>query len=125
MIHKGSGMEVRMGNINIFDLLIGASGVYLIYTALTMKKTGEIKDGVLVSKEMDAGRIKDKDGFINYMFSRVLLAGALIVLSAAGNMAKTGLNGPNWLSTAGDMGFVAALILYMVAYAKAKKMFID
>ena len=95
MIHKGSGMEVRMGNINIFDLLIGASGVYLIYTALTMKKTGEIKAGVLVSKEMDAGRIKDKDGFINYMFSRVLLAGALIVLSAAGNMAKTGLNGPN------------------------------
>ena len=55
----------------------------------------------------------------------MLLAGALIGLSAAGNMAKTGLNGPNWLSTAGDMGFVAALILYMVAYAKAKKMFID
>ena len=68
-----------MGNINIFDLLIGASGVYLIYTALTMKKTGEIKAGVLVSKEMDAGRIKDKDGFINYMYVKTMILGVLSI----------------------------------------------
>lgn len=29
-----------MGNVNIFDLLIGASGVYLIYIAVVMKKPG-------------------------------------------------------------------------------------
>lgn len=114
-----------MGNINIFDLLIGASGVYLIYTALAMKRTGEIKAGVLVSKEMDVNRMKDKEGFINYMFGRVLLAGVLIVLSAAASLARTGQNGPTWLSVAGNAGVVAALILYMVSYAKAKKMFID
>lgn len=114
-----------MGNINIFDLLIGAGGVYLIYTALAMKRTGEIKAGVLVSKEMDVNRMKDKEGFINYMFGRVLLAGVIIVLSAAASLARTGQNGPTWLSVAGNAGFVAALILYMVSYAKAKKMFID
>lgn len=114
-----------MGNMNIFDLLIGASGVYLIYTAVEMKRTGEIKTGVLVSKEMDVNKMKDKEGFIRYMFGRVLLAGVLIVLSAAGNLARTSLNGPAWLSMAGNIGFFVALVLYMLAYAKAKKMFID
>ena len=114
-----------MGNVNIFDLLIGASGVYLIYIAVVMKKTGEIKTGVIVSKEMDVNKMKDKKGFIDYMFGRVLLAGALIVLSAAGNLAVTELNGPLWLSMAGNARFVAALIIYMVAYRKARKLFID
>ncbi len=108
-----------MGNVNIFDLLIGASGVYLIYIAVVMKKTGEIKTGVIVSKEMDVNKMKDKKGFIDYMFGRVLLAGALIVLSAAGNLAVTGLN------IAADAVFIAALIIYMVAYRKARKLFID
>ena len=53
------------------------------------------------------------------MFGRVLLAGALIVLSAAGNLAVTGLN------IAADAVFIAALIIYMVAYRKARKLFID
>ena len=114
-----------MGNVNIFYLFILASGVYLIYTAVMMKRTGEIKAGVIVSKEMDVDKMKDKKGFINYMFGKVLLAGVLIVLSAAVNLAGAGQNGPLWLSMAGNIGFVAALILYMAAYMKARKLFID
>lgn len=112
-------------NTNIFDLLIGAGGIYLIYTAVVMKKTGEIKTGVLVSKETDIHKMRDKEGFINYMFGKVLLIGVLTVLAAIGNVLRTSYGGPIWISLAANGCYVAVLIFYTAAFSKAKKMFID
>ena len=60
---------------NLFDYLIILSGLYLVYTGINMKQTGEIKTGVIVSKDVDVNRIKDKEGFIKYMYARVLIIG--------------------------------------------------
>ena len=38
---------------NLFDYLIILSGLYLVYTGINMKQTGEIKTGVIVSKDVD------------------------------------------------------------------------
>lgn len=114
-----------MGNINIFDLLIAASGIYLIYTAIMMKRTGEIKSGVIVSKEVDVNQIKDKEGFIRYMYGKVMVIGILAVAVGAGSIINTNLNGPAYLSLVGIGGYLAVLIFYAVASAKARKKFID
>lgn len=114
-----------MGNINIFDLLIAASGIYLIYTAVMMKRTGEIKSGVLVSKEVDVNQIRDKKGFIEYMYGKVLVIGILAVALGAGSIVNTNLNGPAYLSLIGIGAYLAVLVFYAVASSKAKKKFID
>lgn len=110
---------------NIFDLLIGASGIYLIYTAVMMKKTGEIKTGVIVSREADIHKMRDKEGFINYMFGKVLLIGALTVLAAIGNVLRTYYGGPVWIAIIANGCYLAVLFFYAAASSKAKKMFID
>ena len=52
-------MGLNMGNINIFDLLIAGSGIYLMYTAIMMKRKGELKTGVIISKDVDVNKIRE------------------------------------------------------------------
>lgn len=46
----------------IFDLIIAGLGIYLIYSSLKMKNTGELST-IVVSQE-DMARCKDKQGFV-------------------------------------------------------------
>lgn len=114
-----------MDNLNIFDLLITGSGLYLIYAAAIMKWKGEIKKGVLIAKDVEPERIRDKEGFINYMFPKSLFVGALT--AAMGILSMTGAyaEGPAWVSAAVIAGYLAALILFGALTMKAREKFID
>ncbi len=114
-----------MGNINIFDLLITASGIYLVYTAIAMKRNGELKTGVIISKDIDVNKIRDKEGFIRYMFGKALILGILAVAVGLLGIFNTRWNGPEYLSLIGVGGYLAVLVFFGVASSKAKKMFID
>lgn len=114
-----------MGGFGIFDMLIAASGVYLAYAAVMMKKSGEIKSGVIVNKDIDVNKIKDKEGFINYMYGKVLLIGLLAAAVGVGNMLNAKLNGPVYFTLIGIVLYLAVLVLYAIAFSKARKKFID
>lgn len=110
---------------NLFDYLIILSGLYLVYTGINMKQNGEIKTGVIVSKDVDVNRIKDKEGFIKYMYARVLIIGGLAVAVGAVGVLSTWLNWPGYLSLVATGGYLVVIICFAVASAKARKNFID
>ncbi len=66
----------------MIDILFFGSGVYLIYTAVMAKKNGNIVSNVMLAKSVSENRIKDKLGFIDYMYKRILLAGVMIVIAS-------------------------------------------
>lgn len=110
---------------NLFDYLIILSGLYLVYTAVNMKQSGEVKTGVIVSKDVDVNRIRDKEGFINYMYGRVLVIGVLAIAVGGLGVMSTRLNWPGYLSLLATGGYLIVIICFAVASAKARKKFID
>lgn len=114
-----------MGTINIFDALIIVSGLYMIYTAFNMKHSGKITSGVLISKDVDVDKIRDKDGFIKYMFNKVLVMGILTCLIGLGGMLLTKINAPSYVMLIGMGCFIIVLILFTIATYKAKKKFVE
>ncbi len=115
----------RMNNINIFDLLITGSGLYLIYVAVIMKTKGEIAKGVIVSRDVDIERMRDKEGFIRYMYGKSLFMGILTAAVGAINMANFYVQGPAWVSIAAVAGYIMVLAAFAVFTLKARKKFID
>lgn len=113
-----------MDNTSIFDLVIAGSGIYLVYVALLMKRTGEIKQGVIISKDINVNRIRDKEGFIHYMFPKVMLIGILAAVVGAGSMMNTALGGPDILEIIGIVIYLVVLALFAVASGKARKKYI-
>ncbi len=63
-----------MANFNflmIFDIILLCFGSYMLFAGLRMKKTGKIS--TLLMNESDANRISDKQGFINYIYVRMMV----------------------------------------------------
>lgn len=110
---------------SIFDLLIAGSGLYLIYTAIMMKKHGQIKAGVIVSKDVNVDKIRDKEGFIRYMYGKVLLIGVLATLVGIVSLVNTKLNGPDYVTVIGAVGYLVVLGIFAATSMKARKKFID
>ena len=69
MIRKDSSMDFMM------DVLIVGFGVYLIYCAVKMKRTGELTKGVIIRKDADLTKAPDVPGFIRYMYAKVIAIG--------------------------------------------------
>lgn len=64
-----------MSYIVIFDVIVAVLGIYLIYIALQMKKTGEINTVMASSGEIR--RCADKAGFIGRIYKPTLLFGGI------------------------------------------------
>ncbi len=65
------------------DIILAVSGIYLIYTAVQMKRTGEINNSVMVGKGYDLKKAKDLKGYIEYMYLKTIIMGVLIIVSSA------------------------------------------
>ncbi len=64
-----------MDYIVIFDVIIVILGVYLIYAALQMKRTGEIS--TVIINRMEIGNCRDKRGFIDRIYKQTLIFGGV------------------------------------------------
>lgn len=67
-----------MDFIVIFDVIIGGLGIYLVYSAFQMKRSGEIST-IIMNRE-DIIKCKDKRGFIDYIYGRTLIFGLLSLI---------------------------------------------
>lgn len=114
-----------MGSVNIFDILIILCGLYMIYTAVIMKIKGRITPGIVVSKDVDTKKIRDKEGFIGYMFGKVLLMGVLTSAIGGFGIVVTRLNLPAYITLISLGCFMVLLIIFAVASNRAKKQYIE
>lgn len=67
-----------MNFILIFDVIIAGLGVYLIYSAWQMKRTGEISTVIINSIEI--ARCKDKKSFIDNIYKQTVIFGMISLI---------------------------------------------
>ena len=107
----------------MIDILFFGSGVYLIYTAVMAKKNGNIVSNVMLAKSVSENRIKDKLGFIDYMYKRILLAGVMIVIASIIHLVNDYYLYSSTLTWIGIIVILAAIGIYTAAYLRGQKMY--
>lgn len=112
------------GAFGFMDMLIVFSGAYLIYISVQMKRTGEINSAI-VGKKIDIKKAKDPGGFIEYMYLRSIIMGAVVMVSGGLNY----LNDNYWnIPFFGPIVcgvFFVVIVKYAVILVKAQKKFLD
>ena len=109
----------------MIDILFFGSGVYLIYTAVMAKKNGNIVSNVMLAKSVSENRIKDKLGFIDYMYKRILLAGVMIVIASIIHSVNDYYLYSSTLTWIGIIVILAAIGIYTAAYLRGQKMYMQ
>lgn len=73
-----------MDNIwSLMDAIFVGAGLYMFYTLYLMKKTGEIKTSMLLSKEVDVRKCKDLEGYKKFMEPKMIIFGAACLVYGA------------------------------------------
>ena len=62
----------------VFNVVVALFGAYMIWSALQMKKSGKINSMVLAQEELK--KVKDTKGFIEFLYWREMLFGALVLI---------------------------------------------
>ncbi len=65
---------------SLMDLVIAVCGVYILYVWYLMKFKGEIKENILLPKDVKVNRCKDKAAYIAEMAPKVLAYGCIVVV---------------------------------------------
>ena len=107
----------------MIDILFFGSGVYLIYMAVMAKKNGNIVSNVMLAKSVSESSIKDKLGFIDYMYKRILLAGVMIVIASIIHLVNDDYLYSSTLTWIGIIVILAAIGIYTAAYLRGQKMY--
>ena len=108
----------------MIDILFFGSGVYLIYMAVIAKRNGNIVSNVMLAKDVSESSIKDKLGFIDYMYKRMLLAGVMIVIASIIHLVNDYYIRSGALTWVGIIVILAAIAVYTAAYLRGQKRYI-
>ena len=108
----------------IIDMLFLVSGGYLIWTAISAKKRESIIADVMLGKNITENHVKDKAGFIDYMYKRLILAGGLIMAASMIHLVNDYFIGSAALTWIGILGVLGGLVIYTTAYLRGQKRYI-
>ncbi|MBQ8945736.1 MAG: hypothetical protein IJ058_02880 [Lachnospiraceae bacterium] len=113
---------------NFFDLLVIVCGLYMAYCAVMMKTKGRINSGVVMSRNLDESMLKDKEGFIRFIWPKLLCIGILCAVSGIFNLVYSAHSEENpqtyvLVEIIVNSVFFILLIVYGVIVAKAQKRF--
>ncbi len=107
-----------------FDVLIVMCGIYIIYTMVRMKREGKINPSVLLGKNITESMIKDKEGFIKYMYPKAMGLGIITVVCGIADYLNEIMGNFRIVSFLIMIAFFVVLAIYCVYANKAKKKFI-
>ena len=79
----------------------------------------------MLGKDMNENDIRDKAGFIVYMYKRIVLAGIIIILAGIMQMVNDWYLGLPVLTWIGIAMILAAMAVYTAAYLQGKKRFLQ
>ncbi len=114
-----------MGMGGMLDILFVASGIYLIFSAISAKKRGIIAVNVMLSKDAAEKDIKDKVGFIEYMYKGILLAGIMIVIAGIIHLVNDYFIHSRQVTWIGIGVIVAAIGIYGITFSRGRKQYMS
>lgn len=79
-----------MDYTGLLDFVEIAVGLYVIYLAYVMKKTGKLTNNALISKNLDLSKAPDPQGYINATFIPDIISGVVLVLCGIASRATYG-----------------------------------
>lgn len=120
-INKETERKGKMGDT--IDILCMLCGVYLIYSGIAMKVQGKIVGNVVLGKNMNENAIRDKDGFIRYLYLKLVITGVVIILAMVVSIACSYMDWPRITSTIASVLFAAAIVAYVFFLKQAFKKF--
>ncbi len=114
-----------MDNIwSMMDIIFAGAGAYMLYAWILMKKTGEIKTSLLLSKEVDIRKCKDLEGYKNFMAPKMLVFGiTALVYGGYGLVNSYVFSMPMPVYWAVMAGFFAVLVWFSVQSRKSVELF--
>ena len=114
-----------MGMGGMIDFLFLASGGYLIYSAVMAKHKGNIAANVMLSKNTNENDIRDKVGFIDYMYKKIFLTGVMIILASVIHLVNDYYIHSIQLTWIGIAMILLALAIYTFSFMRGRKLYID
>ncbi len=114
-----------MDNIwSMMDIIFAGAGAYMLYAWILMKKTGEIKTSLLLSKEVDIRKCKDLEGYKDFMAPKMLVFGiTALVYGGYGLVNSYVFSMPMPVYWAVMAGFFAVLVWFSVQSRKSVELF--
>ena len=90
------------------------AGMYLIYWAIRMKKTKQLKNDGLISNSVNIDNAPDKESYIRSTFIPDIIVGAVLILSGLAEtiVSKFGIK----LSTAGLSIIILAVLAVCIVF---------
>lgn len=110
---------------SFFDILVIIAGLYMAYSAIMMKTRGVVNSGVVMSRNLDESQLKDKEGFIKYIWPKLFAVGITCAASGAFNIIFSyfASSSENYVIIEVIVNglFFILLIVYAVIISKAQK----
>lgn len=109
---------------SVLDFICILCGGYLAYTGTVMKTQGKIISNVVLGKGATEASIRDKEGFIQYLYGKLITIGAVIILAGGVNLVSDYRGGNAIVSFVSCAVFAVAIVIYGVFTNKAMKKFV-
>ena len=96
-------------------------GLYCIYAAIMMKTKGEINQAILLGKDYQFKKCKDKEGYIKEMFPHLCLFAVITTLSGLADMINSFVTDIFTINIIMIIIFVVELLLFSRMSLKLKR----
>lgn len=106
-------------------ILCVISGVYMIYAAIVMKYKGQFVKSVVFGNGVDENSIYDKEGFVKYLYIRLLSCGIVNAFIGIVCLVCDFIKGPGILSVIANFVFFISIIAYGIFVNKALRKYVN
>lgn len=106
---------------SMMDIIIILGGLYLLYTYYLMKFKGEVKESILLPKDLPVRKCKDLPAYISDMSPKVLVYGIVVVLCGITGLLEDMYHIMGWIYLAAFLIFIAASAWFIVQTKGAVK----
>ncbi|MEF9945389.1 MAG: hypothetical protein RR869_00340 [Lachnospiraceae bacterium] len=105
----------------ILGIVILGSGLYCLYAAYMLKTKGVINKTILLGKNMDVKKCKDKQGYIDCVFPKVLVLGIVATVYSAIDLINSYVTEIMAVWYVGMVVFLVVLIWFGITTSKAAR----
>ncbi len=99
-------------------------GAYMVYAAVLMKYKGKFISSVVFGNGVDENSIRDKEGFVKYLYGKLMLCGIVDVLMGVICLICDFVSGPGLMSMIANFIFFISIVAYWIFINKALRKYV-